>query len=317
MSAPESSDPLMDAIGYLGGVFLAVCTLPQLWHMYKTQSASDLQKRFLILYLAGCLLTFAYLVKLDAWAAWVTMTVEVYYLNHRTLFRIHDEILVFQIFLTLFTLFYKIYLDYRSSKSIFPSSEGMKQNSAIIDLSNLKICASLIRAEFDNDELPVNHQFTSLTDTDLSYMTPPSFFPDSRFRGFHILLDYSGFEAKDPGELSVWTMRTIQAALKANEIRCVHSHSEVFDDVKDAQTPPGFTAVCLLDESHVSAHCYSAIGLLAIDVFTCGGKPNQTFAAARDIHRAVMDHLPCSFMGSSTFRFPYRIGPPMSNAESC
>jgi S-adenosylmethionine/arginine decarboxylase-like enzyme len=161
------------------------------------------------------------------------------------------------------------------------------------------------------------HAFNSITAKMLNDDAPNNFRPDSSFRGFHILLDYSGFETKNPEELSDWTMRTIQAALKANEIRCVHSHSEVFDDVKDAQTPPGFTAVCLLDESHVSAHCYSAIGLLAIDVFTCGGKPNQTFAAARDIHRAVMDHLPCSFMGSSTFRFPYRIGPPMSNAESC
>ena len=63
----------------------------------------------------------------------------------------------------------------------------------------------------------------------------------------------------------------------------------------------------LLNNMHFP-HCYSAIGMLAIDVFTCGGKPSQTFAAARDIHRAVMDHLPCKFLGSSTFRFPYRIG---------
>ena len=25
-----------------------------------------------------------------------------------------------------------------------------------------------------------------------------------------------------------------------------------------------------MDESHVTAHCYSEIGILAIDVFTCG-----------------------------------------------
>jgi S-adenosylmethionine/arginine decarboxylase-like enzyme len=161
------------------------------------------------------------------------------------------------------------------------------------------------------------HAFNSITAKVLNDDGPSDFRPDSRFRGFHILLDYSGFETKNPEDLSDWTMNTIQAALKANEIRCVHSHSEVFQDVRDAETPPGFTAVCLLDESHVSAHCYSAIGLLAIDVFTCGGKPNQTFAAARDIHRAVMGHLPCSFMGSSTFRFPYRIGSPMTDAESC
>ncbi len=70
-------DVLYDSVGYVGGVLLAVCTLPQLLHMYRTKCAADLQKRFIFLYLFGCILTFAYLVMKDAWAAWVTMTVEV------------------------------------------------------------------------------------------------------------------------------------------------------------------------------------------------------------------------------------------------
>ncbi len=35
-------------------------------------------------------------------------------------------------------------------------------------------------------------------------------------------------------------------------------------------SPPGFTAVVLLDESHCSAHTYADDGLIAMDVFTCG-----------------------------------------------
>ena len=35
-------------------------------------------------------------------------------------------------------------------------------------------------------------------------------------------------------------------------------------------SPPGFTAVVLLDESHCSAHTYADLGLVAIDIFTCG-----------------------------------------------
>lgn len=35
-------------------------------------------------------------------------------------------------------------------------------------------------------------------------------------------------------------------------------------------SPPGFTAVVLLDESHVTAHSYADLGLLALDIFTCG-----------------------------------------------
>jgi S-adenosylmethionine/arginine decarboxylase-like enzyme len=155
--------------------------------------------------------------------------------------------------------------------------------------------------------LPLGHSFIPLED--LSKLEGRNFEPDTRYRGFHVLLDYSGFPRESPKELSDWTMSNILSALKKNNIRCVHSHSEIFDEVPDAESPPGFTSVCLLDESHVSAHCYSDKGMLAINVFTCGGKPNQTYAAAQDIHEAVLTRLPdCKFLGSSTFRFPYKIG---------
>lgn len=35
-------------------------------------------------------------------------------------------------------------------------------------------------------------------------------------------------------------------------------------------SPPGFAAVVMLDESHCSAHTYADLGLIALDVFTCG-----------------------------------------------
>jgi len=35
-------------------------------------------------------------------------------------------------------------------------------------------------------------------------------------------------------------------------------------------SPPGFAAIVMLDESHCSAHSYADLGLLAIDIFTCG-----------------------------------------------
>ncbi|HID21215.1 MAG TPA: S-adenosylmethionine decarboxylase proenzyme, partial [Planctomycetaceae bacterium] len=35
-------------------------------------------------------------------------------------------------------------------------------------------------------------------------------------------------------------------------------------------SPPGFTAVVVLDESHCSAHSYADAGLIALDIFTCG-----------------------------------------------
>ena len=40
-------------------------------------------------------------------------------------------------------------------------------------------------------------------------------------------------------------------------------------------SPPGFAAVVMLDESHCSAHSYADLGLIAMDMFTCGttGEP--------------------------------------------
>lgn len=35
-------------------------------------------------------------------------------------------------------------------------------------------------------------------------------------------------------------------------------------------SPPGFTAIVMLDESHCSAHTYADLGLIAMDLFTCG-----------------------------------------------
>lgn len=35
-------------------------------------------------------------------------------------------------------------------------------------------------------------------------------------------------------------------------------------------SPPGFAAAILLDESHCSAHSYADLGMVALDFFTCG-----------------------------------------------
>jgi len=48
-------------------------------------------------------------------------------------------------------------------------------------------------------------------------------------------------------------------------------------------SPPGFTAMVLLDESHCSAHCYADLGLIALDIFTCGRtNPNDILEYIRE-----------------------------------
>ncbi|NLE37051.1 MAG: adenosylmethionine decarboxylase [Pirellulaceae bacterium] len=50
-------------------------------------------------------------------------------------------------------------------------------------------------------------------------------------------------------------------------------------------SPPGFAAVVMLDESHCSAHCYADTGQIALDIFTCGTtKP-------RDVLRYILEEV--------------------------
>ena len=84
--------------------------------------------------------------------------------------------------------------------------------------------------------------------------------------GSHIFLDYTGYSpiGDDDGN---WMLQIMREAVINSEAKEVHSHVEQFDGIT---SPPGFAAVVLLDESHVTAHCYSQKGWLAIDCFTCG-----------------------------------------------
>ena len=70
---------------------------------------------------------------------------------------------------------------------------------------------------------------------------------------------------------------------------------------------PGFTCVCLLDESHVSAHTYADLGLIALDVFTCG-KTNP--ATILDFMREELD------LGDVTLKTLPRFLAPADKANS-
>ena len=86
--------------------------------------------------------------------------------------------------------------------------------------------------------------------------------------GKHVYVDYVGFQPNQRSQDGRWILKILQNAVNKCGIREVHSHVEIFDG---EHSPPGFAAVVLIDESHVSAHCYSNRGWLAIDAFTCGG----------------------------------------------
>ena len=101
-------------------------------------------------------------------------------------------------------------------------------------------------------------------------------------KGRHITLDYTGFSGK--GE---WMLAVLRAAVSRSSAREVHSHVSVFDGI---ESPLGFAAVVLIDESHVSAHCYADEGILAVDCFTCGGI--DPVGIVDDIHEQLSEAIP-------------------------
>lgn len=61
----------------------------------------------------------------------------------------------------------------------------------------------------------------------------------------------------------------MEKSILRTNMKIVHKKLCILD------TPPGFTSIILIDESHISSHCYSDKGWLAIDVFTCGNTNPQ------------------------------------------
>ena len=84
-------------------------------------------------------------------------------------------------------------------------------------------------------------------------------------KGHHILIDCRNVPRDvcldDRKMLDVMARSAAKAGMNViSQVRYHFGHNSA----------PGYTCVCLLDESHVSAHTYADLGLIALDVFTCG-----------------------------------------------
>ena len=85
------------------------------------------------------------------------------------------------------------------------------------------------------------------------------------YRGKHLLIDCRN--------VSYDLCLDDKAVLKAMASSAEKAGATVISQVRyhfEHNSPPGFTAMVLLDESHCSAHSYADLGLIALDVFTCG-----------------------------------------------
>ena len=84
-------------------------------------------------------------------------------------------------------------------------------------------------------------------------------------RGTHLLIDCRGVDRdvclNDGLVLDAMASGARQAGANVlSQVRYRFGHD----------SPPGFTAAIVLDESHCTAHSYAEHGLIAMDIFTCG-----------------------------------------------
>ena len=106
---------------------------------------------------------------------------------------------------------------------------------------------------------------------------------DHQIKGSHVFMDYTGafFEQIDAHR---WVLSILQKAVEQSPATEVHAHSVPFDG---ETSPPGFAAVVLIDESHITAHHYADRGMLALDCFTCGEADPDSIADF--IHAALLE----------------------------
>lgn len=94
-------------------------------------------------------------------------------------------------------------------------------------------------------------------------------------RGIHTIVDFSNFFIR-PKNLHA-TCDNLLASYKFfannNKLNIVGQNHKVFNNT--SKSPNGFTLILLLDESHISTHTYTDTGLLALDIFTCAGNPEN------------------------------------------
>lgn len=107
--------------------------------------------------------------------------------------------------------------------------------------------------------------------------------------GVHIVMDFDGFvvDASAAGE---WLLNAMSEEVAAAGVQEVHRKLVVLGTDELTTSPPGFTSAVLIDESHVTAHCYSDRGWLAVDVFTCGRHEPTRLADA--IHARIAAYAP-------------------------
>ena len=122
------------------------------------------------------------------------------------------------------------------------------------------------------------------------------------YKGKHLLIDCSNVAR----EICLDDRLVLNAMARAAE----RAGATVVSQIRykfGQDSPPGFTAVVMLDESHCSAHTYADLGLIAMDVFTCGN------TEPRDVLRYIREEID---LGDVSVREEYRFVDDTSLADT-
>lgn len=128
---------------------------------------------------------------------------------------------------------------------------------------------------------------------------------DFNYKGSHVLADFTGIYGNEY-DIGKFVFELMIKAIERTTMKIVHKHLEILN--KD--TPPGFTSgILLLDSSHFTAHSYTGLQILALDLFTCSGE--ETSTDVMEIMQFVKDELlkefpdsKCTYMHNhKRFRF--------------
>ena len=71
----------METIGWIGGILLAFCGLPQAWESYKTKSSEGLTWSFLIMWGLGELFTIVYVIPKWHWPLIFNYTANIVFIS--------------------------------------------------------------------------------------------------------------------------------------------------------------------------------------------------------------------------------------------
>jgi len=108
-------------------------------------------------------------------------------------------------------------------------------------------------------------------------------------RGLHTLIDISNFYVSKPllFQRCLSMKDRFRSICEQNHLRVVGSGHKVFNN--ELTSPNGWTMFLMLDESHISTHCYTDQGKLALDIFTCCNDPKNHISAVSDITNFIIE----------------------------